>query len=271
MDYYKILGVTRNSTDDDIKQAYRKLAAKHHPDRSGGDTAKFQEIQQAYDAISTAEKRAESDRQSHSASGFPGGFPGGFTFNMNGDPLNEIFERMFRQANGQRQSKTQTFRTIIWVSLEQIYNGGEQHLKLQTQTNVQMVKIDIPKGISDGAQLRYDNLIPDGVLIVEFRTYNHLKFERRGNDLHMQMQISVLDLIVGTMLEVVTINDKKLEVHLPPYTQPTAALKITGAGLPLMNSPLFGDLYLNIKPFTPTSVSDDVFNAIQASKSTSNP
>lgn len=263
-DYYSILGINRDATEDEIKKAYRKLAAKHHPDR-GGSKEEFQRIEEAYRILSDPIQRQQAD---HSGGGNPFGgnpFGGGFQFNFGGGGFEDIFNQVFKTGpHGSRSA--QIFRTTVFVTLEQVYSGGSQPLRLQTHTGVHAVKIDIPRGVQDGMQLRYDNLIPDAGLIVEFRTHPHLQFTRHGNDLHTNQRVSVLDLIIGTTIEFTGLNGKTLSVTIPPKTQPTAALKIGGAGLPVINTPLYGDAYINIKAFVPDKIDDAVISAIQQSK-----
>jgi DnaJ-class molecular chaperone len=177
MDHYNTLGVAKTAGPDEIKKAYRKLASQNHPDK-GGDTAKFQEIQTAYDTLSDPQKRQQYDNPQPQFHGFHGrgqpGFQGGFDFN-------DIFGQVFR--NHSQQPQQQIFRTMVIINLEQVYTGGEEVLKLQTPNGTNVIKIDIPKGIQEGGQVKYENVIPGAGLMVEFRVRPHLRFERRMNDL----------------------------------------------------------------------------------------
>ena len=256
MDHYKILGVDKNSSPDQIKQAYRKLASIHHPDK-GGDTAKFQQIQSAYETLSDPEKKQQYDQpQHHSFSGFPGGF----SFTHGGMNVEDIFGQMFGQQFGQRQQQHPTYKTVIAVTLEQVFNGGEQHLQFQTHAGNQIIRIDIPKGVENGQQLRYDKLIPNTVLIVEFRVHEHPKFQRKGLDLYAEVDISVLDLLVGTQVEFEVISGKKFTVTVPEKTQPNSSLRIQGQGL--ANSFATGDQYLLINAVMPDIIDNVVIQAI---------
>ena len=262
MDHYNTLGVDKSAAQDDIKKAYRKLASQHHPDK-GGDTAQFQKIQSAYETLSDPNKRAEYDNP-RPTMGAPGGFPGGFGFtSTGGNPFGDIFEQMFRQQAAQRQ---QVFRTTVWVTLEQVYSGGEQVLQLQTQTGTSAVTISIPKGIPDGGQVRLDNIINGAALLVEFRTHRHLKYERQGNDLVCNHQISVLDLIVGTTFEFQALSGKTLEVTIPPKTQPFQQMKIAGYGMPINGTTAMGDQIILLKPFTPAIIDESITNSILQSR-----
>ncbi len=211
MDHYQTLGVAKNATPDEIKKSYRRLASKHHPDK-GGDTATFQKIEEAYRILSDPQQRQQYDNPMPQGNPFAGfqQAPGGFNFNFNGD-INDLFGQMFQQHHQRHPNQPHAYRTSISISLEQSYSGGSQPLKLQTPNGLHAVNIEIPKGVTDGGQMRYDNLIPNASLIVEFRVAPHLKFDRKGVDLYCNQQVSVLDLIVGSSFEFKTISGKTLE------------------------------------------------------------
>ena len=254
MDHYSILGVTKTATPDEIKKAYRKLASQHHPDK-GGDTAKFQQIQEAYAVLSDPEKKAQYDNPQ------PQGFnmgPGGFQFHMGpGMDINDIFGQMFGS-----QMRQQVMRTQLRVSLLDAYNGGSQVIKMNTQHGVKMLDVTIPKGVQSGQQVRYNQVIPHASLIVEFLVMPDLKFDRQGNDLRANHSISVLDLIIGAAFEFKTINGTTVEVKVPPKTQPFMQLKLAGFGMPLGDTGYYGDQLILLKPFIPDNISDDIVNAI---------
>lgn len=267
MDHYATLGVAKTATPDEIKKAYRKLASQHHPDK-GGDTAMFQQVEEAYRILSDPEKRSQYDNPQPKMNGFPEGF-GSSIFTQTADPR-DIFNHIFAQKTGnpfhQRSSK-QVFRTQVTVSLEDVYRGVTHTLKLQTPMGNKVINVDVPKGLSDNSHLRYDNLLDNNTtLIVEFRIAPNLKFERRGNDLYCNQKISILDLIAGTTLDFQTISGKKFEVTVPPKTQPYIQLKIAGQGMPIPNSNLYGDQILLLKPYMPDTISDEITQSILRSR-----
>ncbi len=263
MDHYKTLGVSKTATPDEIKKAYRKLASQHHPDK-GGDKAKFQDIQAAYDTLSNPDKRQQYDNPMPQGFHHQGGMPQGFE---------HIFGQMFGGGNpfnpfGQQrqQPQQQVFRTTINISLEQAFNGGEQLLKLQTPTNVHAVTIQIPKGIQNGNQMRIDNVLDGASLVVDFRIEPHLKYDRQGNDLVCNHSISVLDLIIGTSFEFTTLSGKTLEVTVKPRTQPYIQLKLASQGMPIYNTNGYGDQIILLKPFIPDIIDETVINSIHQQK-----
>lgn len=263
MEHYQTLGVAKTATPDEIKKAYRKLASQHHPDK-GGDTAMFQKIQIAYDTLSDTEKRQQYDNPMTQGNPF-GGFPGG-GFNFNGD-INDLFGQMFQQHNRRNPNIPHTFRTQISITLEQAYHGDTQNLKLQTPHGNHAINIQIPRGVTHGAQMRYENVIPQAMLMVEFQIQNHLKFERKGNDLHCNCMVSVLDLIVGTEIEFNTISGKTLLVKIPAKTQPHMHLKIAGEGMPINSTMVYGDQIILIKPFIPDIIDSEITDSIMRYKS----
>jgi curved DNA-binding protein len=260
MDHYNTLGVPRDADHDTIKKAYRKLAMTHHPDK-GGDINKFQEISTAYETLSDVDKRSAYDNPQPQ----PQGFPGGFNFNAQGFDINDLFSQVFghqRFHNQQTAQQRQVFRTQVSVSLADAYHGTNQMMHLNTHTGPKVINFAVPKGIDSGDQVRYDNLIDDASLIIQFIVQQELKFDRNGNDLYSNIPISVLDLITGTKIQFTTLVGKKLEVSIKPNTQPSDQIRIQGQGMPLKDSGFYGDQILLLKPFVPANISQDVIDSI---------
>lgn len=261
MDYYNILGVSKDASPDDIKKAFRKLAMQHHPDK-GGDENHFKKINEAYDVLSDSNKRAQYDNPApkfNQSQGF--GFDvhtGGF--NMN-DVFSHIFGHGFPNQAKQQQRQQQVYRTRINVSLMDSYNGSNHALQMHTPTGVKPISLNIPKGIDTGNQIRYDNVIENSTLIVEFIVMPDLNFDRRGDDLYANLSISVLDLIVGTKVKFETFNGKNLELTIHPGTQPHQHIRIPGFGMPRQNGS-YGDQILLLKPFVPDNINQEIIEVI---------
>ncbi len=255
MDHYNTLGVPRDADHDTIKKAFRKLAMQHHPDK-GGDPVEFQKISEAYETLSDVDKRFQYDNPQSQ------GFPGGFSFNAQGFDINDIFSQIFGQQNFHRKPHRQVFRTQVFVSLIDAYNGSNQVMQLNTVNGPKIVNFAVPKGIDSGEQVRYDNLIDDASLIVQFIVQKDLRFDRSGNDLYANVPVSVLDLITGTKIEFTTLTGKKLEVNIKPKTQPTDQIRIQGYGMPIKDSGFYGDQILLLKPFVPANISQDIVDTI---------
>jgi len=263
MDHYQTLGVDKKATQDDIKKAYRRLASKHHPDK-GGDTSTFQKIEEAYRILSDPNQRQQYDNPMPQGFHFSQGNPGGFPFNTGG--FADFFDMFQQHHNRQQRPQQQVFRTNVLVTLQQVYYGEEQTLKLQTTTNTHAVKIQIPKGIQNGSQIKIDNVIDGASLLVEFRIQPDLRFDRKNNDLACNHTISVLDLITGSTFEFTTISGKTFEVTVKPKTQPYVQLKIAGQGMPIYGTNQYGDQIILLKPFVPDMIDEQIVTSILQSK-----
>ena len=255
MDYYKILGVERNATEQDIKQAYRRQAAKHHPDR-GGDTQRFQEVEEAYRNLSDPQMRQRHDNPQ------PEGFPGGFAFNFGG-PAGFSFEEIFQQTFNRPRHRVYT--VTVFVTLEKVATGDIETIQVQTPQGQKTFQIAIPKGIEDGQRVNYENLMPDGILQISFRVHQHPRFERRRLDLILTQPVSVFDLILGTTIQVETILGKKLDITIPPRTKPGSNFRIPNHGLEASNAQ--GDQYVLISPVIPDTISEELLTALQKEQS----
>lgn len=263
-DHYATLGVAKNATPEDIKKAYRRLAAIHHPDK-GGDTAEFQKVQAAYETLSDPQKKQEYDNPNPFGSrGHPGGFPGGFEFHMNGFDMGDIFGQMFGGRPHHGKPQQPSYRTQVLVTLEQVLTGEELTLQLQVGSTPHPVKIKIPQGIENGQTIRFDNLIKDSILIIEFRIRPHPRFERNGADLFSTQEVSILDLIVGGSFKFNTLSGKELDVTVNPNTQPGSQMRIQGEGLPSRFGN--GDQYILIKAVIPAIIDSSIIDAINKSK-----
>lgn len=262
MDHYNTLGVSRDASPEEIKKAYRKLAMQHHPDK-GGDLAKFQEIITAYETLSDPAKKSQYDNPQPQFNGMPGGF----NFNVNGFDIDSLFSQVFGQNMHQRQPQKPTYRTRVTVSLIDAYNGAEHFLQANTPNGTKLITIKVPKGVDSGSQIRYEGVIDDATLLVEFIVMPDLRFDRKGYDLYSNLSISVLDLIVGTVVEVDTIGGKKIEVKIHEKTQPYQQIRLPGYGMPMQNGQ-YGDQILLLKPFIPDNVSIDVIESIKRNQTT---
>ena len=255
MDYYKIFGIEKNASPEDIKKAYRKLASQHHPDK-GGDTAKFQQIQEAYTILSDPQKKQQYDNST--TNGFSSDH---FGFATPGFDVNDLFSQMFGQKRQQAGFK-QLLRCQINVDLRDSYEGRNHNIFLRTDQDQHQLTIQIPKGVSTGDRIKLDNVLPNSVLILEFNVQVDLKYDRKGNDLCSNHAISVLDLIAGTSFEFETMSGKTVQVHIKAGTQPYMQLKLKGFGMPVPNSDLYGDQIILLKPFIPDNIPSEVIESI---------
>lgn len=255
-DHYATLGVSKNANQDEIKKAFRKLASQHHPDK-GGDTARFQEIQSAYDTLGDADKRAAYDNPQPQFGGFGGfsgfGGPGAAQFN-------DIFSQMF---GGHHHARRNHVRMTLWVSLVDAARGGSKTVHVGTSHGSSTVEIEIPVGIEDGDNVQYGGIAPGGMdLVVQFRVHPDHRWRRQGQDLYTDLSVSIWDLILGADIEFDTILGARMSLRIPPNTQPGTTMRVRGQGMNRKNSPP-GDAMLKIQAEIPKNISPELLEAIK--------
>jgi curved DNA-binding protein len=263
-DYYNTLGVHRGANQDEIKQAFRRMAAQHHPDR-GGDTATFQEVQAAYATLSDPEKRQQYDNPQPQFGGggfhFDGGVPPGFehffaqAFGQGGNPF---FGQGFRQPQRNRNLNLQTT-----ITLEEAYLGKNLVANVGLPSGLeQVLEVKIPPGVRDNTVLRlagmgddtYNN-VPRGDIHLTINIQPHHIYQRQGDDLLRTLTVSCFDAILGKTVKFDTLDGKTLEVNVAPGTQPGQTLAVQGYGMPYMADPrMKGRLLLEINITIPTDL-----------------
>jgi DnaJ-class molecular chaperone len=270
VDYYEVLGVKRQASEDEIKKAYRKLARQFHPDRNPGDKqaeAKFKEVQEAYDVLTDKTKRAQYDR--FGRVGPDGGFGGGQTFHWGQAPgggfqemdpraAAEIFSQIFgggggvgdifgqatRQRRGRRAAPPQDAESEITIPFNTAALGGS----LEVRVDGKAINVKIPAGINDGQALRLQGQGPGGAnLVLKIRVQPHPYFKRQGNDLILEVPLSVAEAAMGAKIDVPTLDGTKLTVKVPPGSSSGSRLRLRGKGI------AGGDQYIEIKIVVPAA------------------
>ncbi len=278
-DYYKILGVDRNASQDEIRRAYRKLALKYHPDRNPGDKQaeeRFKEINEAYQVLSDPQKRAHYDRLGASyerwrRSGAPGDFdwsqwftgtPGGVRVEV-GDlddlfgGFSEFFRSIFGGLGGMDTGVSQRVRPAyeqpVTISLEEAYHGATRLL----QTNGRRLQVRIPPGARTGTKVRVRGAAPDGSdLYLKVRVADDPRFTRKGNDLHTEVTVDAFTALLGGEVKVSTLSGDVL-LTIPPGTQPDQVFRLSGRGMPSLKNPeKKGNLYVKVKVSIPRHLSE---------------
>ncbi len=318
-DYYQILGVPRGASSDDIKKAYRQMAHKYHPDKAGGDEAKFKEVNEAYQVLSDARKKAEYDRFGRvSGNGGPtAGGPGGFGWDVNyGDfsnmgDLGDIFESFFEGMGARPRRKSYDHGTDlelgVQITLEEARSGKSINLEFETKVvcetcrglgykadrglkkcehcagrgeiresrntifgnfvqvvacpecrgmgeipvelclackgegrkkGIRSVRLEIRPGVADGQIIKVKGMGESGErkteagdLYVRISIKKHNVFERRGDDLHMELEVPITDILLGKKRKVTALGGRELVVQIPAGFDLSKELRVSGEGV----------------------------------------
>jgi curved DNA-binding protein len=261
-DLYQILGVNKNATEEEIKQAYRKLAMKHHPDR-GGDEKQFQEIKNAYEVLSDPVRRQQHDNPSPFHH-HPGNHEHShFEFHFGGGPQ-DIFSQFFNQGFGahpfQRQPrKNKDLRVRLGVDLASTLHTQEKTISVQTTKGERFnVDVSIPRGVNDGTTIKFSQLgdnffdtLIRGDLYVVISVNPDPRYEINGINLVTHIEIDSLQAMLGAETEVIGIDGKVFAIKIPQGCQYGTRLGLPGQGLYQLNHHIRGDLIVDIKIKTP--------------------
>jgi DnaJ-class molecular chaperone len=281
-DYYDILGVPKKASKDEIRKAYRKQALEWHPDRNKSSEAekKFKEINEAYEVLSDAEKKAAYDQFGHAAftpgGGFAGrgpfaggGAPGGgytrtyrqgpftYTYTTYGggsagspfegvdfsDPF-EIFEQFFGGGSPFRSRAAQVPRYGLSLSFDEAVHGCEKEVSLDGKKR----KIKIPAGVTDGSRIRF------GDFYVSIDVKPDRVFKREGDDLIVNVSLPLTLAILGGVIKVPTIVGE-LKLRIRPGTQPGTMVRLRGKGVPHLRRGGRGDQYVRLQIQIPEKLS----------------
>lgn len=236
MNYYSVLGVSKDASQNEIKQAYRKLAMKHHPDR-GGDAAKLSEINAAYEVLGDPGKRAEYDTPQA---------------RFTSEDINRAFTEGFYRQQVYRNGDT---ALIAEVSLTDVLKGKDVLATYRLGSGrEESVDIRIPAGIQDGQVLRFRGLGDDrypgprGNLLVKVTIRPEKNWSRQGNNLVLLYKVNALDMILGTKITVTTLDGRKIALKIPEGTKADTKFSVADYGLPDPQTQKRGNLYIQIVP-----------------------
>ena len=252
MDYYSILGINKQASQDEIKKAYRKSAMKHHPDH-GGDSGKFAQINEAYETLKNPQKRQEYDN--------PQVRMNTQSMNAGAGGVNDIFEAMFGRgfAQQQRPQKNSDVKIAVNITLRDVMEGRDILATYKLPNGLESsASIKIQQGVQNGQVIRYQGLgdnanprLPRGDLLVQVRVQAHPRFDREGLNLHSNINVSVFDLMLGTIIIIDKLTGGPLRVTIPKSTAPGTTLSVGGQGIPDPRQGRTGHLYLHIKGTLP--------------------
>ena len=265
-DAYKTLGVARDATEDQIKKAYRSMASKHHPDK-GGDTAKFQEVQSAYETLTDPNKRHIHDNPQQYNRGPQGGDNTfhEFSFNTGGNP-HDIFSQFFSQRGGnpfqqhrQQPRRNKDLRINITITLAETLAGQKKTVSVTTTKQDKFnVDVNIPQGVANGTTIKYTQLgdnffesLTRGDLYVIINVIEDSRFEIHGVNLVANLEITSIEAMTGTEKEVQGIDGNTFLIKIPVGCQFGTKFGLQGKGLYQMNTQHRGDLIVNTIIKTP--------------------
>lgn len=277
IDYYKVLGIDKQASDEDIKKAYRKLARKLHPDLNPNDKdahKKFQQINEANEVLSDVEKRKKYDQygkdwqhagqfnQQRQQSGGRQKNTGGQQFSGFGDTdFSSFFESMFGQTGRQQQTKFrgQDYNAELKLGLEDAMTTHQQVLTV----NGKNIRITIPSGVENGQQIKLKsygapgvNGGPVGDLYITFNIAPHPVFKRSGNDLYTTTSIDLYTALLGGETTVDTLSGK-VKLSVKPETQSGTKIRLKGKGFPVYKKEgEHGDLYITYTVQLPTNLTE---------------
>ena len=277
-DYYEILGVSKNASDDEIKKAYRKLAVKYHPDKNPGNKEaeeKFKEINEAHDVLSDKQKRARYDQFGHAGVGGAGSNPfgaggnpvgGGFDFNGQtfnfdfggGGAFDDILGSLFGFGGARRPRRGADYQTTVTLTFEEAIFGTTKSVSV----NGSNLKVKIPAGIDDGMSVRIrgkggpapEGATEKGDLYVRVRVKPHKNLTREGAIILSEEKISMVDAALGCEIDVETV-DGTVTMKVPAGTQSGTPFKLSGHGVPFRSDGDRGPHIVTVIVETPKNLS----------------
>lgn len=286
-DYYKVLGVERGADQKTVSRAFRRLAREFHPDvnKRKGAEDRFKELNEAYQVLGDAAKRAQYDQiyDAYKNGGVPlddllgrvgrgrqaWSGPGGFTVTVGGEGdlgdlfgraggFSEFFQQLFgglggygQQAAGARAPRR--IESTVEITLEDALRGGRRRVELPEVGR--RLEVEIPRGVRDGQTIRLAGAAGGEDVYLTVRVAPHRLFERRDDDLVVEVPITVAEAALGAEIDIPT-PDGKVTMTVPPETQTGRLFRLKGLGMVRgAAQPNRGDLYVRVKVVVPTGLS----------------
>ena len=277
-DFYKILGVGKNATNDEIKKKYRSLARELHPDKTKGDLAmeeKFKAVSEAYDILSDSKKRAEYDeaRSLFERGGFrapQGGqnFQGGdFSDIFGGGNPQDIFSNLFGGGARRGPRKGQDLQTESSITFKEAAFGTTLELRLSTDGGPsQNITARVPAGVNDGAKIRVKGKgapgeAGPGDLFILLHVKPHTVFSRKGENILLNLPVTFVEATLGADIKVPTLSGEDVTVRITPGTPNGRTLRVKGRGV--TKGSTTGDLLVTIDVQVPQKVEGKALDALK--------
>jgi curved DNA-binding protein len=295
-DYYQVLGVPRSASDKEVKQAFRRLARRYHPDRNPGDKSaeeRFKEINEAHEVLTDPDKRQKYDRLGSQWQRWQhmGRDPGDFDFSQwfaggtgatrggYGDPgdlfgssggFSDFFRSIFGQAEAQptmrwrqaqqRGRRGQDYEQPVDITLEEAYHGTSRVLEIDDSR----LEVKIPPGVRSGSKVRVAGKGGPGIggatagdIFLKIRVLPHSVFERRGDDLHCEMPVELYTALLGGEVQVPTLTGH-VQLKIPPETQSGRTFRLREKGMPRLRKVTeHGDLLCKVSVVLPQRLSEN--------------
>ncbi len=300
-DYYKVLGVERSADAKAISRAFKRLARQHHPDvnKASGAEERFKEINEAYQVLGDAQKRARYD-QMHEAYQRGGGnwqdifrgaggwqqAPGGYTVTVEGGDLEDLlgggFSDFFRQffggaaadtgrGRGRRGRAAGTIEDLLRqaqtprdapaaeatleITLDEAFRGADKPVMVQLDGHSRQLDVTIPRGIRDGQKIRLPGALDGRDIYLTVQVQPHPRFERRGDDVHVEVPVSLTEALLGAEIDVPTLEGS-VSMTIPKETQNGGTFRLRGLGMPRPDGGR-GDQFVRVKVVLPSGLTKE--------------
>ena len=272
-DYYSELGVPRDADEKQIKQAYRRLARKHHPDLNPDDKGaedRFKQVNEAYEVLSDPDSRKKYDRYGESwrdvdrMGNAAGGYESPFTWARHtrrgaggfGGPFADLGDLLGDSPFGRGRSAPARLETSVTVSLEEAMAGTTRTVTITTRDGERRLEVTIPPGVKTGSVVRVSPRQGHEVHL-NIEVTPHVRFSRDGDDLHTEVEVPLEDAVLGGEVKVQTLR-RRLSLKIPPESQNGQKIRLKGQGMPRLGSPeSVGDLLVTVRPTMPRNLSDE--------------
>ena len=287
-DYYKILGIAKNSSKEEIKKVYRRLALKYHPDKNKGDKQaeeKFKQINEAYAVLGDEQKRIQYDQfgsagfhQRYSQEDIFRNFDLGDIFKDLGFGTEDILGQMFgRRASSQKvygfedvfgrrpQGQRRNIEHKLTITLEESAKGVEKEISIKKGGQVKRVAVKIPAGIKEGQKIRLAGQNISGDLYLLIKIAPHSMFTIKGNDLYVEREVTFSQAALGAIISVPTLLQGEKPLRIPSGIQNNISLRLKGYGLPGLKGDPSGSLFVKVIIKTPTNLNEEqkkIFEAL---------
>ncbi|MSO29276.1 MAG: molecular chaperone DnaJ [Candidatus Planktophila sp.] len=277
-DFYKILGIGKSASGDEIKKKYRSLARELHPDKNKGDAAleeKFKAVSEAYDILSDGKKRAEYDqaREMFERGGMrtpQGGqnFQGGdFSEMFGGGNPQDIFANLFGGGGRRGPRKGQDLQTEAAITFKEAAFGTTLELRLSADGGgSQNISARVPAGVNDGAKIRVKGKgskgeAGPGDLFILLHVKPHALFSRKGENIAITVPVSFTEAALGADIKVPTLIGDEVTLRLAPGTSNGRVLRVKGRGI--TKGATTGDLLVTVEVQVPAKLEDEALIALQ--------